>query len=286
LRFCICWQHAGDEQLPGWLTGEQFTVIDVPWQHSRGACWARSVIMDLWDGEDWYLQLDSHHRFAPGWDTRLLEQAAATGSPKPIVSAFPPAFTPGRAPDSGPLLTGFDRFDEDGIPLPIGLPCNGWQTGSTPRRSRFLSAAFLFAPGQFVEDVPYDPELYFHGEEAMLTLRAFTHGYDLHQPSDALLWHDYSRAGRRTHWEDHVCDRGVAVEWHERDAASRARIRRFLAEPFVGHYGLGAERTLAEYEAYAGISLRYRRAQEYTLRQLEPPNPPAAPDWAAKAAGG
>jgi hypothetical protein len=37
----------------------------VPWSESRGVCWARSAIMELYAGEDYFLQLDSHHRFAP-----------------------------------------------------------------------------------------------------------------------------------------------------------------------------------------------------------------------------
>ena len=66
-----------------------------------------------------------------------------------------------------------------------------------------MSAHFLFAPGKFVEDVPYDPELYFHGEEISLALRAFTHGYDLFHPSQHILWHFYSRAEHAKHWSDH-----------------------------------------------------------------------------------
>ena len=40
---------------------------------------------------------------------------------------------------------------------------------------------------------------------------------------------------------------------HERDILSRQKVVRFLAEPFVGRFGLGSERTLADYEAYAGL---------------------------------
>ncbi len=280
LRFAICWQHGDEEVLPGWFAGGQFAVLDVDWRESGGACWARAEIMGLWRGEDWYLQLDSHHRFIQDWDVRLLEQAALSASNKPILSAFPPHFTLDGDAALAPLLTAFDRFDEDGIPLPIGWLFPDWRPGLPPRRTRFLSAAFLLAPGSFVKEVPYDPALYFHGEETMLTLRAFTHGYDPFQPCDLLLWHLYARDYRTKHWDDHVLERGVEIGWGERDARSRERIKRFLAEPFVGHFGLGSERTFADYEAYAGISFKHRRAQDYTRAGLEPPNPPADPDWA------
>jgi len=282
LRFGVCWQHGEDEVLPEWFSGERFSVLDVDWRESRGACWARAEIMRLWRGEDWYLQLDSHHRFVQDWDVRLLEQAALTGSDRPILSAFPPHFTLDGEFADRPLLTTHDRFDDDGIALAAGRHFADWRPGLPPRRTRYLSAAFLLAPGSFVEDVPYDPLLYFHGEETVLTVRAFTHGYELFQPCELLLWHEYSRAYRTKHWEDHLLERGVDVGWGERDALSRERIRRFFAEPFVGPFGLGGERTLADYEAYAGISFEQRRVQDYTRHSLEPPNPPAPADWAAR----
>src|SRR5271155_5114869 len=71
LRFGICWQHAPDESLP-FGDDARFRVIDVDHMSSRGVCWARSEITRLVDDEDWYLQLDSHHRFVPGWDTELI----------------------------------------------------------------------------------------------------------------------------------------------------------------------------------------------------------------------
>jgi hypothetical protein len=152
-----------------------------------------------------------------------------------------------------------------------------WQQRTRPHRARFVSAHLLFAPGRFVRDVPCDPSLYFTGDESTLGLRAFTHGYDLFEPSRVIVWHEYTRAGRRKHWDDHRG--GAEPAWHVRDGVSRARIRELFEEPSVGRFGLGSERTLEEYEAYAGISCRHRKVQDYTRHNLEPPNPPAEKDW-------
>ena len=182
--------------------------------------------MNLWEGERWFLQLDSHHRFVQGWDVKLLKQAAATGSRKPILTAY--ATGPYVPDDPGsfteePMQMEFDRFTEDGLVLfrPGAIP--DWRTKTDPRRSRFVSAHFLFAPGNFVSDVPYDPSLYFIGEEITLTVRAFTHGYDLYHPGEVILWHEYTRNYRSKHWDDHTADRGAAVDWAERDVPSRER---------------------------------------------------------------
>ena len=45
-------------------------------------------------------------------------------------------------------------------------------------------------------NVPYDPTLYFLGEEITLAVRAYTHGYDLFHPSETIVWHEYTRNGR------------------------------------------------------------------------------------------
>jgi hypothetical protein len=73
--FGICWQHGDDELLPEPITkNPQFKILDVAWKDSKGACWARSQIQKLlYAGEDFYFQLDSHHRFVQDWDSKLIE---------------------------------------------------------------------------------------------------------------------------------------------------------------------------------------------------------------------
>lgn len=279
LRFCICWQHGSDEQLPAWFQDDMFSVLDVDWHKSAGVCWARATIMDMWQGEDWYLQLDSHHRFVKDWDVCLLEQAAATGSARPILSTYATPYVPTteEGPPAQVTRMEFDRFIESGAILtkPGVIP---EEPTRRPTRSRFLSAHFLFAPGSFVEEVPYDPGLYFTGEETVLTVRAFTHGYDLFHPGLPILSHEYSRVYRVKHWDDHEAECQAPIPWYQRDATSHDRVRRFLSAPSKGFYGLGTARTFAEYERYAGISFTDRRVQQYTLLHLEPPNPVHS-DW-------
>src|SRR3954469_6275277 len=49
---------------------------------ARGPCWARAIAMSLYDGEEWFLQLDSHMDFDADWDLRLVAQAQALGAPE------------------------------------------------------------------------------------------------------------------------------------------------------------------------------------------------------------
>ena len=280
LRFGVCWQHGEDEKTLPFIGDGRFHILDVDWRESRGACWARAAIMQLWAGEAWFLQVDSHCRFAPGWDELLIQTAAQTGSPKPILSTYPPPFTPGEHEVLGgePVQIAFQGFNADGIPYmkPVAIP--GFQHRSAPVRARFVAAGFLFAPGSFVEEVPYDPELYFIGEEATLALRAFTAGYDLFHPCVNVVWHDYVRTYAVRHWDDHTDE--ARSTWNVLDRLSKERVRRLFAGEPLGKYGLGAARTLAEYEAYAGLSFRLFKGQNDTLLAKEPPNASAPSGWA------
>ncbi len=276
LRFGICWQHGPGDQPPPRLSGGRLRMKAVPWQDSGGACWARAECMKLWDGEDFFLQIDSHHRFAENWDAVLLDQAERTGAAKPLISAYAPAYAPG-APlpaTEAPTVMRLDRYSPEGIPLYqfFALP-EHLRTGQ-PIRARFVSAHMLFTLGAFVSEVPYDPELYFIGEEISLAVRAFSHGYDLFHPGAHVLWHEYTRLQRPKHWDDHVAGSEAPRPWQELDRASLEKVRRLLTRQEEGRFALGPDRTLAAYEAYAGLNLRFMRSSR-AARQGEEPSPPA-----------
>jgi hypothetical protein len=276
LRFGICWQHNPSEDTLPFRNDDCFRILTVDWRESKGACWARSEVMKLWRGEGWFLQVDSHCRFAWGWDAKLFDEMEQTESAKPILSTYASPFTPGEDEIllDGPLQMVFQGFTEDGIPHMKPMAIADWRTLKRPLRARFLSAGFLFAQGSFVAEIGYDPELYFLGEETAMTLRAFTTGYDMFHPHETIIWHDYGRPAAPKHWGDH--SEGA---WHELDLRSKSKVRRLLAGQPVESYGLGSVRSLGDYEAYAGLSLKLRKAQDYTARGGEPPNPNVTADW-------
>jgi hypothetical protein len=249
-------------------------VLDVPWRESQGACWARAEVMKLYDGEDWFLQLDSHHRFEQDWDRLLLDQAERTGAARPLLTTYGTPFDPAAPlPEGVPTSIAMPMFRNDGIPV---FQCRlrpEWGSDAAPVRARFLSAHLLFAEGSFVEDVPYDPELYFYGEEITLAARAFTHGYDLFHPGVHILWHQEPRRVSPLHWDDHVSE-AVAVTAQQRDAASLAKVRQFLTAPPIGPFACGTARTFQQYETYSCVNFQ-RRYIGPAARQGDEPLPPA-----------
>ncbi len=256
-----------------------FKILNIPYEESLGVCWARNLTQQLYDGEEYTLQIDSHMRFAKNWDDELIymiKNLQNNGYKKPLLTGYVSSFDPDNDPAGRvmvPWQMGFDRFIPEGAIffLPETIP--NWETLGSPVPARFYSAHFCFTLGQFAVEVQHDPTYYFHGEEISIGVRAYTHGYDLFHPHKVLIWHEYTRKGRTKQWDDDKT-------WATKNVNSHLRNRKLFSmdgekydENDFGIFGFGNERTLRDYEKYAGILFENRSVQQYTLDKGYPPNP-------------
>ncbi len=251
---------------------------------SQGVCWARARIQSRLNGEDYYLQLDSHHLFKPGWDALLLAEFAACPAPRVVLTGYLPPYElrRGRPRINAAAATPmhFSHFDHDGV---IIYRSHSYEreVPTPPIPARFFSGHFAFARREFVECVPYDPELYFYGEESSMAVRAFTHGFDLFHPGRTIAWHHYVRQGKPHHWDDHPPEKAPGASWIDLQRRGLAKYRRiFCLMPHVDQRdGLGARRSLADYEAWAGVD-HYRQLIHLATATMQPPPAAASPNWA------
>jgi hypothetical protein len=281
LRIAIAWQHSDEDawdELDEYKDDPRFRILDIDHKDAKGVCWARNQVQQLYDSEDYTLQIDSHMRFEENWDETLvgmLEGLISSGHEKPLLTSYVPSFDPENDPAGRvriPWRMNFDRFIPEGAIffLPAGMP--EFETLEAPVRARFYSAHFCFTVGSFAREVQHNPEYYFHGEEISIAVRAFTHGYDLFHPHKVVVWHEYTRRGRTKQWDDDKT-------WGEKNSRSHLLNRRLFGmdgetqEGHDGPYGFGKERTLREYERYAGISFSRRSVQKETINHSYPPNP-------------
>lgn len=277
LVFGIAWQHGLTESLDQYKNDPRFRIIDIPFEQSKGACWARNKIQQLYNGETYTLQLDSHHRFAPNWDTTLIniiETLRQQGYSKPLLTSYVASYDPENDPAGRihtPWKMNFDRFIPEGAVffLPGAMT---EKERAQPIPARFYSAHFAFADGVFCKEVPHDPEYYFHGEEISIAARAYTWGYDLFHPNVTVVWHEYTRKNRTKQWDDDKT-------WYIKNEHCHSRNRAlFGMTPVSGNhnfgiYGFGSVRTLKDYEQYTGLNFSTRSVQKHTLDHKQPPNP-------------
>lgn len=280
LVFGICNQYnpKDDFNIGEFENDKRFKILNIPYSESKGVCWARNQVQQLYDEEDYTLQIDSHMRFEKDWDETLIgmiKQLQDIGIPKPLLTGYVSSYDPNNDPEGRvrvPWQMAFDKFIPEGAVffLPETIP--NWEDIDLPVPARFYSAHFCFTLGCFAKEVQHNPDFYFHGEEISITVRSFTHGYDLFHPHRVVLWHEYTRNGRVKQWDDDK-------EWWKLNEKSHLLNRRLFGmdgehqEGHDGKYGLGNLRTLRDYEKYAGLLFEKRAVQDYTIQKHYPPNP-------------
>lgn len=246
------------------LCSGNISYVHIHPNESRGACWARSLCMTFYANEDWFLQIDSHTDFEIGWDTYFKEQAHMLDlKNKPgVITGYPAAFnispqgevTYNRYSDIVlyNVLCQDQAFKNDypGLMFVAEL-----RSGTKPLKGFHVAGGCLFAPGSFVNKFPYDPWFYFIGEEQSMSLRLFTHGWDIYHTANNPLYHLYNTpgSGRSLHWDEEQ-DKTRGVRWYKLEENSKARFKRLcFGDGDLGIYGLGRVRTREDFARYCGI---------------------------------
>jgi hypothetical protein len=253
LKFCICWQRAEEDSMEEFINDPRFIILSVPYQETKGCCWARNKIQQYYNNENYTLQLDSHHRFVHKWDSLLINMITklqTQGHKKPLITTYVPSYNPENDPEERvqvPWKINFDRATEDGQILFRPAYIDNFKELSGPLKAQFYSAHFAFTLGIFCKEVQHDPELYFTGEEMNITIRAYTNGYDLFHPHIVIVWHEYTRKNRTKHWDDDK-------EWWKKDLHSKNHYKLFfekIKEDNTNNsntiYNIGKERSIYDY---------------------------------------
>lgn len=291
IHFGICRQYNpedGFDNLDEYKDDPRFKIHDMLYTEAKGLPYARAIINEeLLTDEDFVCQLDSHHRFAEGWDVTLIDwyHELQDDGHNPLICGYLPYYDPYDDPGARvkePWLSEAASFYPFGTIFirPCAIP--NWQSLKKPFPARFLSGHFAFGPNKWAKTVKHDPNIFFSGEELNLTVRSFTHGYDLFHPNKCIIWHATMRTERdgMLVWDDQS-KRGDSSFWTTQDTA-RSRIRQLLEVEDNGHdlgdYGVGTVRTVRDYEKYAGIHFKKRSFQKWTTDHLFPPNPASDDD--------
>ena len=272
LVFGICDQSDDPLDLGQFSYADQIRYEHVETIFSRGPCWARTRIQELFKDEDFYLQIDSHTLFEQRWDEILIDALNEIKNlgknseyhRKPFLTGYPRSF------EYNEELKIFERHTADKNILPIGYRKDSLfmrdrfsrQIGLRTNKQGFahgylLAAGCLFAEGKMIREVPYDQYFYFYGEEISLMLRLFTHGYSAFHMSDLPIFHLYTNHEtnkRLLHWSPEE-DQNRSIKWHELEKKSIERLTDLVLGKPLNGYGLGKIRTLEDYKILSGIDM-------------------------------
>ena len=265
-------RHVRDaEPLARWRDHPNVRVMEFDPEESKGAGWARTHIAKMHRGEAYYMQLDSHHLFVHAWDAAcvsMLNGLEETKSSKPILTSYVHNY-PENSTDTDKLVrelpwrmtaghwmkpfSGLTPKKIQYLPAPVESHIMKASAGK-PQITAFFSAHFVFVRSAWLEEVPYDPEMYFDGEEDSLGLRSWTNGWDLYYPSLHVAFHRYERKNQTKHWDDHP---GI---FHNMTISSIKRLSDIIdtrggpnGSDALGKFGLGKVRSIENYQDFAGV---------------------------------
>jgi len=185
----------------------------IPYKEAKGVGFARNLIQqELFENEDYFLQIDSHSRAIKNWDKILINQINSCPTYKAILSTYPNAFDVFDENETYfnhntcPYLK-INHIHDDGK---MHIVSAGIVEGNIPMLGFWVAAGFLFTRKEWTKEVIYSKEFYFTGEEDYLSVMSHIKGWDIYIPNSSTIWHDYTdnriqspKKYRPLHWEDH-----------------------------------------------------------------------------------
>lgn len=240
----------------------KFVISKAP--ENMGLGIGRALAHQFYNGEDYYLQIDSHSIMDPGWDANLIKwvkEYQSMGFEKPLITQYPRNYwyEGDKLVDieSKETVTQIsfhekpEQFREQRIGSQMGV--------TNPKDNIFsnsVSGGSVFAVGDFIEP---NLKVAFWGEEPTMAARAFTYGYDLLLPKHSFMAHLYFKHEgptnedrfklnkRRIIWADYPNEFDVI------DKISKDEVYNLFTKQIKGPQHLGTKRTLEDFGLRSGL---------------------------------
>lgn len=245
-------------------------TIRIPYFEAKGPTWARYLCSTLWDGEQYYFQIDSHTKFVKDWDTKcidMINMIKNSGmSQKPVLSHYPKEYAEFKNGD----LTDDERYSVPRMcksffnkrDMLSFLGAQLVNSNKIPYNTPYIASGMFFCESYFLDELPYDPNLdyLFVGEEILHSIRFYTNGWDIYTPYENIIFHEYERKDKPKIWTDNPYYSDLPafnkvkyyigmLQENEKNNIDKHIINN------IDKYGLGKIRSLQDYYDFAGIDI-------------------------------
>ena len=257
----ICQQNKinDDDCLKGLdIDNSRIKIIRIPHTEAKGPTYARYLCANLWNQEEYFLQIDSHTKFVKNWDIKCILSIKKLKqiSNKPVLSHYPRNFNDYKNYDKNKKFkvsyikhfyyNKYNIIKYDGARI--------IDTKNSFIKTPFVTGCMLFAESSFLKEIPFDPNLdyLFTGEEILHSLRFYTYGYDIYIPNQNILFHYYIRDDNPKLWDD--------LKYYKKKLNTLNKVSQALnsktnndANKILGYYGLGNIKTIEDFNKYLNL---------------------------------
>lgn len=227
-----------------------------------GLGYSRSVAHNFYNGEDYYLQIDSHTKMDKNWDEQIISDIKYyqnLGFKKPLLTTYPRNYwyEDNIAKfDTNDRVTQISFFEKPEQFLNIYIPSQTAVDNVNQNIfSNSVSGGSIFTVKDFI--VP-NPKIAFYGEEIILATRAFTNGFDLLLPRKQYMYHLYFNHARKEESKRRLLWQDFPQQFNEIDKISKAEIFNIFQNNIIGPLELGSERTLDDFGLLNGLDFKTR----------------------------
>lgn len=257
---------------------DNIRITTLDHKQAKGPTYARYYCSELWRGEQYYLQIDSHTTFVKDWDIQLIEmimqiKTDSNESSKPVLSVYPPTKEQMELKGFPEMDNG--RLNNDNIP---SFLCGWSEPSDKPKRSNkpWAAAGFMFLESDFLHLIPFDPNLshLFQGEETLFSARLWTNGWDFYTPNKKVAYHHYNRNKAPLYHQDLKDSSDCRAKAEKRVLFLLGQVpKQSVAQDFLrqtNYYGLGKFRNITDFWKASGIDFSSK-----TVERWNDNNPPS-----------
>jgi Glycosyltransferase (GlcNAc) len=233
----------------------------------RGVLWSRDKTTEVSEEYDYILYTCGHNLFAPGWDTLIIEEyeKAKQKNNKVLITVSGPEYE--LHPDWSINYSSRDgrvsnmyrpQINDDYVPGYSFPKVELVPQDNELHEDYYLQFSWVFAPREFVDEVPLDPDMCYHGEEIYVTVQAWCRGWRFYATPKILYYHnthkeypdeEHSRMMTHRPWSD----MNKNAFWKQSDD-SMLKLNQLLSGKLTGRYGDISRGLVLEYCKKSGLN--------------------------------
>lgn len=229
----------------------QLRVLSWSLEDRPGLIRIRYILSKLFRNEDYFLMTDSHMRFTPHWDTKLIEYLESLPGKQNVIMPQEIQTHSGKTQvnDQRFQFVNLNLFRDspfsksyDLLPLPVD---NRTETFEIFTKTVSWRSGAIFTHGYFIDDVGFDPYSHSTHEEAYMSFRTFVSGWDTYQLNEDIIFHEPEEYYNQD-WED-MDKRLYTSSYTENELVEHEFSLAFIYNDYSKYAIKNAKRTPKEY---------------------------------------
>lgn len=227
----------------------------------------RYIANSFYDGEDYYLQIDSHTRFTKKWDLDIVNSYTYFKDKgyNPVLTTYPARYwyEDGiEKLDPNLSLTKIEFKIEEKDLFEKAKFFHQKAVGTEGQIfTKSISGGSVFSSGEIAQIKP-NKKMFNWGEELLYAARLYTHGYDLMIPKKQYLFHLYYDHNKPLENFRSLAGEDFPEQVDNIFKESNKELFRIFSNKIIGDQELGSKRKFEDFEKYIGINFTSGEAIE------------------------